>query len=151
MTTVSDNLIHHSDSPAGYLAEGGGVRASIRDRIKAIAPYSKDTVHVEEWDTDIELRSLSLGERNDMLNKSRGEDGQADADISVIYPEMLIRTCFDPETGEKVFAEDDAAFINSLPASIMDKLAIPSMKLSGMADTAKEDAAKKSPETEVSD
>lgn len=149
---MSDQFIPaNSAAPQGFNGEGGSVRLSVRDKIMAVSPYSAKTIHVDEWDADIEIRSLSLFERNDMLNKAKGDDGKADADISVIYPELIMRTAFDPATGEKVFAEDDAAFINSLPANLMDKLAIPAMQLSGMADNTVDEAAKKSSETEVSE
>lgn len=139
-------------SPAGetdgYKAPGGSLRLSIRDRIAAVAPYSSKLVPVEEWGIEAEIRSLSLGERNEMLNKAAGDDG--DADIRSIYPEMVVRCTFDPETGERVFGDDDIAFINSRPANLVDKLAVPAMELSGMADDAVEDEAKKSSKTEPS-
>lgn len=135
----------------GYKAPGGVVRRSIRDRIAAVAPYTSRLVTVEEWDgVQVEVRSLSLGERNAMLAKAaEGEDG-GNTDISTIYPEMVMRCTFDPETGEKVFNEEDEAFINSRPANLVDKLAMPAMELSGMKDSEKavDDAAKKSSETE---
>lgn len=136
----------------GFKAPGGGLRPSIRDRIAAVAPYTSRMVTVAEWDNVIvEIRSLSLGERNAMLAKAaEGEDG-GNTDISTIYPEMVMRCTFDPETGEKVFnSDEDEAFINSRPANLVDKLAMPAMELSGMKDSEKavDDAAKKSSETE---
>lgn len=130
--------------PTGHLAAGGAVRTSIRDRIASHAAYKSKLVHIEEWGVDIELRSMSLGERNGMITKAKGDAGDQDTDISVIYPELIMRCAHDPETGEKVFAEDDTAFINSLPAELMDKLALPAMAISGMGEKADEDAAKKS-------
>lgn len=134
---------------SGYLAKGGEVRQSIRDRIAAVAPYTAMLVTVEEWDNvQVEVRSLSLGERNAMLAKA-ADNGGAGADISTIYPEMVMRCTFDPETGEKIFGDDDEGFINSRPANLVDKLAMPAMELSGMKDSEKavDDAAKKSSET----
>lgn len=158
MSTVTENVgtestftrIEPVSETGGYKAPGGEVRRSIRDRIAAIAPYTKKLVTVEAWDNVVvEVRSLSLGERNQMLQKAAEDEG-AGADISTIYPEMVMRCTYDPDTGEKVFNDDDEAFINSRPANLVDELAIPALELSGMKDSnqAVDDAAKKSSETE---
>lgn len=143
-------VVEPAGQTGGYLAPGGEVRPSIRDRIAKTAPYTYKLVSVEEWDNVIvEIRSLNLGERNAMLSKIHEAGGEG-ADITTIYPEMVLRCSFDPASGDKVFTDDDLAFINSRPANLVDKLAIPAMELSGMRDTEKvvDEAAKKSSETE---
>lgn len=151
MTIVSENvttIAHTPGEPTGYLAPGGAQRPSVRDRIKAMKPYSAETVHVAEWEADVELRSLSLGERNEILQEAR--QGDSDMDISVLYPQIIVKCSYDPETGTRLFEDDEIAFINSLPANLMDKLAVPAMKLSGMSGDPVDESAKKSSETEVS-
>lgn len=133
----------------GYKAPGGGMRPSIRERIAAHAPYTAELVQIEEWDLEIEVRSLSLGERNEMLAKAAENDGEAD--MATLYPEIVCRCSYDPETGDKVFAPDDIAFVNSYPGHIIDKIAIPAMKLSGMGEGAVDEEAKKSSTTESSE
>lgn len=133
----------------GFKAPGGGVRKSIRDRIAAVRPYASEEVFIPAWDETIEVRSISLGLRNEMLQSVMDEETK-EADIKKLYPELIIRTAFDPETGERVFADDDLAFINGLDAGSADLLAKPALKLSGMTDDAKEKEAGKSSETETS-
>lgn len=132
----------------GYRAPGGSVRMSTRDKIAAARRYSAETVDVPEWDTQIEVRTLALGVRNEMMEKVMDEDGEAD--LKSLYPEMLIASCYDVETGEPVFAEDDAAFINDLDAAAVDKVAEVALKKSGMKEKAEEEAAGKSSETATS-
>lgn len=134
---------------AGYKAENGAIRESIRDRIAKARPYTKETVEVEEWDVAIEVRSISLGLRNEMMLSVIDEDTKQ-ADIRKLYPEMIIACSYDPQTGEKVFAADDAAFLNGLDAGILDKIAKPALKLSGMNDDSKDKEAGKSSETATS-
>ena len=134
---------------AGYKGEGGAIRTSIRDRIRAARPYTKELVEVEEWEATIEVRSISLGLRNEMMLSVIDPDTKQ-ADVRKLYPEMIIACSYDPETGEKVFADDDAAFLNGLDAGVLDKIAKPAMELSGMNEKSKDAAAGKSSETETS-
>lgn len=154
MTIVSEEtsqLIHHEPpAPAGHLAPGGELRQSIRDKIVARTVQATTVVRIDEWDVDIQIRSLTLGERNGMLQSIK-DAGDGEANLSIMYPEIIARTCYDPETGEKVFGPDDGAFINNLPADLMDKLATPAMELSGMTDKAVDKAGKGSSQTDSSE
>lgn len=134
---------------AGFKAEGGVTRLSIRDRIAACAPYAAEIVKIPEWDVEIEVRSMALGERNEMLQ--RASEGEGDTNIQSVYPEMVVRCSYDPETGERVFSQDDVEFINTRRADLVDKLALAAMKLSGMDEDSVDEEAKKSSETEVSE
>lgn len=145
----SPQVVPVAGETGGYKAEGGGVRESIRDRIQKARPYTKELVEVAEWDVAIEVRSISLGLRNEMMLSVIDEDTKQ-ADIRKLYPEMIIACSYDPETGDKVFASDDAAFLNGLDAGILDKIAKPALKLSGMNDDSKDKEAGKSSETETS-
>ncbi|WIC89087.1 tail assembly chaperone [Arthrobacter phage Ottawa] len=133
----------------GYKAPGGGLRESIRDRIAKRRPYASREVFVPAWEETIEVRSISLGLRNEMLTSVMDEETK-EADIKKLYPELIIRTSYDPQTGERVFSNDDLAFINGLDAGSADLLAKPALELSGMTDDAKDKEAGKSSETETS-
>lgn len=125
---------------AGYLAPGGGTRLSIRDRIAAVRPYTSETVEVPEWDSTIEVRSITLGERQELMAGIMEEDGTVNT--TVIAGSFILACSYDPETGEKVFSPDDLPFIQSRAAAPADKVGKVAMRISGMGQT--EDAAKKS-------
>lgn len=125
---------------AGYQGAGGTVRQSIRDRIAAVRPYVSETVDVPEWDSKIEVRSISLGERQAIMAGIMDEDGTVrTADIEASF---ILAAAFDPETGEKVFGPDDLEFVQTRAAGPADRVGKVAMRLSGMGQT--EDAAKKS-------
>lgn len=140
--------VQHAPVPsetAGYLAPGGKLRTSIRDRIAAARPFVSELVPVEEWDSTIEIRSLSLGERQAMMVQLVDDEGNLDKEV---LEAAYIQACsWDPETGKRVFADDDLDFIQSRPAGSMDKLGNVAMRLSGNAAKpaaeAQEDEAKK--------
>lgn len=133
----------------GFKAPGGTVRGSMRDRIAARRPYTSELKHVASWDETIEVRSISLGVRNDMMERVMDpETGQAN--VKLLIPELLIQTAYDPATGERVFAEDDIAFLNGQDSGAADELAAVAMRLSGMVEGDKDKEAGKSSETATS-
>lgn len=125
---------------AGYLAPGGTTRLSIRDRIAAARPYIAETVEVPEWESTIEVRSISLGERQAIMADLMGEDGTVNT--QEIEANFILSASYDPETGEKVFSHDDLPFIQSRAAGPADRVGKAAMRLSGMGAT--EATAKKS-------
>lgn len=131
----------------GYKAPGGGTRDAIRARMQAVRPYTFKDVYVDEWESEFQLRSMTLGDRNDMMEVMLA-DGTGKADVRKMFAAIIIASTFDSE-GEKVFTEEDEGWLNSLPASIVDKLAKPAMDLSGLGDEKRVDEeAKKSSKTE---
>lgn len=137
----------------GYKAPRAITRDAIRERIRKVRPYTSVTVDVEEWDVTVEVRSMTLGDRNEMgvqMAKS-GDDG--DDSFRNFYPMVLIACAFDLE-GNHIFTHEDLAWINSLDANIVDKIAKPAMDLNGFGKEAEkvvEEAAGKSSETETSE
>jgi hypothetical protein len=135
---------------SGYKGPGGNTRNAIRARIEARVPYVAKHVHVEEWESDFEVRSMTLGDRNQIMEALMPEQGEAKVSIATMYPQIVAASVFDEE-GEHVFTADDQGWLNSLPASIIDKLAKPALELSGFADAAVDSEAKKSESAETSD
>jgi len=108
---------------------------NIRDTILAADDIGTDVVTVPEWGVAVQVRGLTLGQRNDALTASRNEDGVLD--ISRYYARIIIATVSDPATGEAVFSEDDVPLILEKSSAPADMLAKKALTLSGM--TAKGD------------
>lgn len=144
--------VQHQPVPgetAGYLAPGGALRGSLRDRIAARRPYTSQLVTVEAWGETVEVRSLPLGVRNDMMLRVMDPETK-EPNVQLLFPELIIAASHDPETGEKVFSDDDLAFINGLDAGAADEVAKVAMDLSGMGEKQKDKEAGKSYATETS-
>ncbi len=159
LANISDAVAAAAEAPAqvrpvhgetdGYKAPGGGLRPTLRDRIAARRPYTSESVYVKSWEETVEVRSISLGVRNEMMERVMDPETK-DADVKLLYPELLIRTAYDPATGERIFADDDLAFINGQDAGAADEVAKVAMRLSGMTEGDKDKEAGKSFETETS-
>lgn len=130
---------------------------TLRDRIRASHDRTAEVVDVPEWDgVKLEFRSPTVNERAALLRlQAQGEDGEAEVDRAerwaAFYPEILIRTAFDPETGEPAFTEDDADWLRERDFLVMDRLAVVALKVCGMSSDAEEDLGKGSSTTPSTD
>lgn len=112
---------------------------SMRDRIKQSSDITSETVDVPQWDVKLEVRSMKGGERARMLMAvNTGEK----MDFEKFYPEIIIATCYDPDTGERVFEPGDTEWLNDKSSAALEKLARVGMKLSGMGEDAVDEAGK---------
>jgi hypothetical protein len=130
----------------GYRGPGGLLRDEIRQRIRAAKPYSSVTVEVPEWDITVEVRSMTLGDRNDMAAHMVTKDGDGKPDPRQFYGLVLMTCTFDAQ-GQKVFGPEDIPWLNNLDAHILDKIAKPAMELNGFGEDEK--AAEKRIEEEA--
>lgn len=103
---------------------------SLRDRIIAADDIGKRLVEVPEWGVTVEVRTISAGQRSQMLKSAT--DGGGGVDIDKLYPMLLIATCFDPDEDEPVFTPDDFAVIQEKSASAVEAIAQVAMEMAGM-------------------
>lgn len=113
---------------------------SLRDRILAADDIGKETILVDAWGVELEVRTLSAFQRSRMLKTCTTPDGGVDLDR--LYPMLLITTVFDPETGMQVFAEEDMQALQDKSASAVEFVAQKAMEMSGMTPNAVDEEGK---------
>ena len=117
---------------------------SIRDQIFSSQDIPHKIVEVPVWGVTVEVRGMTGAERTHILNLAAQSNGVVD--LQVVYPEIVIATAHDPETGEKVFESNDRVALMSKSAQALDLLAQAGMELSGFTQEAQETAGKSFPE-----
>ena len=122
---------------------------SIRDLILAKQDIPSQIVDVPEWGVKVEVRGMTGAERTRIMDKATGNAG--DVNLQFIYPEIVIATSFDPETGEQIFVPADRDILLSKSASAIDRIALVGMRLSGFTKEAADDMGKDSSETASED
>lgn len=115
---------------------------SIRDQILNTQDIPKESVTVPEWGVTLEMRGMTGAERTRIMDLAMDAGGQLN--LQSIYPEIVISTCFDAETGEKIFAPEDRDALLSKSANALDRVALVGMRLSGFTQEAADDAGKDS-------
>lgn len=103
---------------------------NLREKIKNANDIQEEIVDVPEWDVKILVRSLTGKERAELLNVCMTPGGQVD--FKKLYPMLLIATCYDPETKEKIFEPADKDWLNMKSGAVIEKIASVATKLSGL-------------------
>ncbi len=121
---------------------------SLRDQILSSNDIPKELVKVKEWGISIEVRGMTGAERTRILDLAQDEKGM---NLQMVYPEIVISTAFDAETGEKIFTPEDRTALLSKSANALDSLATVGMRLSGFLAETSNDLGKDSSETVIED
>ena len=89
-----------------------------------------ELVTVPEWDdVKIEVRGFTLQERLDFYG--RVSDGDR-INRDNFLPELVISTCFDPDSGQRVFEPADRDMLKTKSAGALERLTQVAMRLSGL-------------------
>jgi len=115
---------------------------TLRDAILASEDIKGELVEVPEWDATIEMRTITAAQRARLFDAATGEDGHVVTDK--LYSLIIVMTSFDPDTGERVFDESDAAAIADKSAKVVSRVADVAMRLSGLTDSAVDEEGKAS-------
>lgn len=118
---------------------------SLRDQILAKKDIASETVEIPEWSLTVEVRGMTAAERTRIMNLAMKDGG--DLDLQMVYPEIVIATTFDPESGMQVFEPSDRDALLSKAATAVDRIALVGMRLSGFTKEAADEAGKDSSET----
>jgi hypothetical protein len=124
--------------------------STLRDQILGTEDISIELMVIPEWgDAKIEIRSMTAGERSQMMQSVATPDGQVD--FTAMYPAILIKSVYDPDTGQHIFNDSDAALVNSKNGGVVERIAIKAMKMSGMDNDSRRAVGNDSSETGSTD
>jgi len=118
---------------------------SIRDQILALNDIPSEIVDVPEWGVKVEVRGMTGAERTRIMDMATKNSG--DFNLQFVYPEIVIATSFDTESGEQIFKPSDKDAILAKSASALDRLASVGMRLSGFTSESADEAGKDSSAT----
>ena len=122
---------------------------SIRDQILSAQDIPSEMVDVPEWGVKVEVRGMTGAERTRIMDKAVGQTG--DVNLQFVYPEIVIATSFDPESGEQIFSPNDRDALLAKSANALDRLASVGMRLSGFTQESADVAGKDSSATATAD
>jgi len=110
----------------------------LKDTIFAAEDLDHEVVDVPEWGVKLEVRSMTAGQRARAMAGWTQDNGNID--IERFYPAILAASCFDPETGERVFDSNDVEKLNEKSAKVIDRLTNIAVRVSGMSPEAVDEA-----------
>lgn len=107
---------------------------SLREQILAASDIEKRIVEVPEWDCKVEVRSPSGAARAAIAAIVSAET----IDYNLLYPALLIPALYDPESGERVFSDDDGEALNEKSGGALERLATVALELAALTPEAVE-------------
>lgn len=118
--------------------------SALKQAIAEVNDETSEDVFVPEWDVTLQVRSLT-GQARANIVQNLAERGES-ASFMALYPELIIQTVYDPDTGALVFedTEADRALILSKNATALERVAKVSLRMSGLAQESEEEVGKPS-------
>ena len=105
--------------------------ARLADRIREASDREEIILGVEAWGVKIGIRSMTAKQRSDMQQSWTVEGDQS---AQTLYENVILHCCFDPETGEPAFTEDDLEWLlEEKSAQAIDLVATECLRVSGLA------------------
>ncbi len=127
-------------------------------KLRATALKAKDIkserLAVPSWGVEFEIRGLTGAQRAAMVARATvttrvdGEDVSS-VDSKILNPLLIVSSCFDPDTGERVFEDADADAINQKSAEAIDLVTAVVLRLNGMTKEEKKGMEKNSVATDT--
>lgn len=112
--------------------------SSFRDKVGDAWATTADKVDVAG--VTVEIRSMSVFDKA-CLVKNATTDGQVDAEK--LHPWVVLTCCFDPETGDRAFTDEDLEWVAAQDAETIVNLSQKCLEMSGMGSSKTVDEAKK--------
>lgn len=118
---------------------------SLRDKILAITNDTpSEIVEIPEWGgIKVLVKGFTLGAKDDFL-ASILDKHTNEPNVKAFNAGILVGTAYDPESGEKLFTEEDVPTLKQKSAAAIDRLIQVGQRLSGLSEEAVDIAAKKS-------
>jgi len=108
---------------------------SIRDKILESDDLDKRVVDVPEWGVKVEVRTPNGRDRARITRLLQDETVEPEVALAA----LLIPALFDPETGDRIFTEDDADVLVGKNGNALQRLAEIASGVSGLTVEAVEE------------
>lgn len=113
---------------------------SIRDKIRKAQDRTSEIVDVPEWGVTVEVRSMTGTQRSEIVTALTGD---GDNKMAALWGSMLVSCVYDPETGDPVFKEGDAAWLlEEKSSTVLDSLSNVCLRVAGIVEGAVDEAGK---------
>jgi len=114
-------------------------KQSARDRILAHPRPKGEQLKVPEWagdgwDGTIELQSMSIAQKGEVMPDDL--EGVTPERGLAMLCDVVIFTCYDPDTQEPIFTADDLDWLKSEPSQIIERIGSKGLEVSGIDESA---------------
>ena len=128
---------------------------SIKEEILKADDLPREKFHVEQWNLDVWIRSLTSAERDDyeqslIESSGRGRNMQVTPNLTNAKAKLVARAMVD-EDGKRIFTDAEAGKLGRKSARAISDLYAIAQRLSGLSDEDVEELVKNSESGQVED
>lgn len=116
---------------------------SIKDKIIAAQDRKFQDVPVPEWDCTVRVQAMTGDDLFTFYNEVSDDKGNVKLDGKTAMPKLLVRTLYDPETGERLFESGETGLIGGKSGDVLFRLFRVAQDVNGLSKAAVEDIEKK--------
>tara|TARA_R110002020_G_scaffold123484_1_gene279990 strand:- start:11320 stop:11700 length:381 start_codon:yes stop_codon:yes gene_type:complete len=114
--------------------------ARLADKIRQADDREVEIIDVDAWGVKIGVRSMTALQRSHMQEEWAAENENT---ATKLFSMVLLNCCFDPDTGEQVFAEEDLEWLLAeKSAQTVDDVAQACLRISGLAGDSVDEVGK---------
>jgi hypothetical protein len=117
----------------------GSRAADLKAQILAADDRPFEDLDIEEWGVKIRVRGMTGTERDAYEAKAvKLNQGGKDLEVQLrdFRSRLVVKCLYDPETNERIFADDEAAQLGAKAGKVIDRLFDVAQELSGMTEGA---------------
>ena len=119
--------------------------SKLSEKIKAASDGTAELYDIPEWGVKVEIKSMTARSRAHFVGEMGGEDVERTPErIESLWWHIILTTCYDPDTGERVFDDEDRDFVFEKNALVVENLANKCLEVAGLTQDAEDDMGKDS-------
>ena len=104
--------------------------SKLKEKIKSAQDIRTELITIPEWDMSIEVRTMRAIDRARVLKNCVDNSGKVIGEK--FQAGLVIASCYDPETKERIFDDEDFDLLMEKAAGPVELLAGTAMSLSGL-------------------
>lgn len=112
----------------------------LRERIFAVQDIEHKHIKVPQWGAEIDVIALTGEERARLIAGATDSKGEIDSDK--LYYGVIVTMAHDPETGGRLFTDDDIPALKKKNGAAIEKIARAGFKLAGLGQPDMEELEK---------
>ena len=114
--------------------------SKLSDIIRQSDDRAVEIIDVPEWGVKLELRSMTALQRSEMQVEWATQE---ESSAALLYQSMLQNCCFDPQTGDRVFDDEDGEWVLAeKSAEVVDRVAQACLQISGLSQDSVDESGK---------
>ena len=117
--------------------------ANLRERILNTHDVESELLPIPEWNETVEVRGLDGDGRATLYQQALNQETKT-LDFAKAFPILALACTFDPDSGERVFQDEDLPQLKRKNGKALERIVQKAMELSGLTEGAVDEAGKSS-------